>query len=108
LSDSLGDLFGALADPTRRTMLQAMVRDGSISAPVLTASLPITRQAIAKHLATLEGAGLLERERGSGREVRYSLRAGALDPALAWLGETDRAWEARLRRLKGAVEGTFE
>jgi DNA-binding transcriptional ArsR family regulator len=108
LSDSLGDLFGALADPTRRAMLAAMVRDGSTSAPSLSDSLPITRQAIAKHLATLEGAGLLERERGSGREVRYSLRAGALDPAMAWLSETDRAWETRLGRLKGAVEGTLK
>jgi DNA-binding transcriptional ArsR family regulator len=102
--DQLGQLFGALADPTRREMVAAMVREGSTSVPKLTAKLPITRQAIAKHLTTLHDAGLLERAPAKGREVHYSLRAGALDPALAWLSETDRAWEARLHRLKGAVE----
>jgi DNA-binding transcriptional ArsR family regulator len=110
LSDDepLGQVFAALADPTRREMVAAMVRDGSTSVPKLTATLPITRQAIAKHLATLHDAGLLDRAPSVGREVRYSLRAGALDPALAWLHETDRAWEARLHRLKGTVERGVE
>jgi DNA-binding transcriptional ArsR family regulator len=98
-------VFGALADPTRRSMLVTLMRDGATSVPVLTAELPISRQAIAKHLAVLDGAGLIERRPGAGREVRYQLRAGALSPAAAWIQEADSAWAGRLDRLKSAVEG---
>jgi ArsR family transcriptional regulator, cadmium/lead-responsive transcriptional repressor len=54
LSDDVGPVFAALADPTRRSMLQALLRDGTTTVPALTAALPISRQAIAKHLATLD------------------------------------------------------
>ena len=75
-------MFAALADPTRRRIVEPLVREGSTSVPALTAALPITRQAVAKHLATLGDAGLVERSpEGTGREVRYRLRAGALRPA---------------------------
>jgi DNA-binding transcriptional ArsR family regulator len=98
-------VFGALADPTRRLMLGTLLRDGATSVPVLTAELPITRQAIAKHLAVLDGAGLIERQPGGGgREVHYQLRPEALAPAAAWLQEADAAWAGRLDRLKSAVE----
>lgn len=97
-------MFGALADPTRRGVVQALLRDGSTSVPALSAQLPITRQAVAKHIATLEQAGLLERLPGRGREVRYGLRGEAIAPAAAWLNEAGRAWETRLGRLKSAVE----
>jgi DNA-binding transcriptional ArsR family regulator len=99
-----GPVFAALADPTRRWMVEAFLREGSASAPQLTSALPITRQAVAKHLATLSDAGLIERAPGSGREVNYRLRRGALDPASTWLRETEAAWEDRLPRLKDAVE----
>jgi DNA-binding transcriptional ArsR family regulator len=105
LSDSLGEVFAALSDPTRRSMVEAIIRDGSTSAPALSGSLPISRQAVAKHLAALDHAGLLERAPGRGREVRYRLRDGALQPASAWLAGADAAWERRLDRLKDAVEG---
>lgn len=105
MSDQLGLVFGALADPTRRQMLDALLRDGSTSVPALTAELPITRQAVAKHLAVLDGAGLIERQPGGGREVRYQLRAGALEPASAWMRSADAAWARRLDALKSAVEG---
>jgi biotin operon repressor len=105
LSDPLGGVFAALADPTRRLMVQALLRDGTTSVPALSAELPITRQAIAKHLATLDDAGLIERVPASGREVPYRLRAGALTPATVWLGEAEAAWDGRLARLKDAVEG---
>jgi predicted ArsR family transcriptional regulator len=86
-----GLIFGALADPTRRSMLEAIERDGTTSVPALTAELPITRQAVAKHLVTLDEAGLIERvPGGSGREVRYRLAEG---------------WGGRLQRLKKLVEG---
>jgi DNA-binding transcriptional ArsR family regulator len=104
LSNQVGHVFAALADPTRRRMLEALLRDGTTTVPVLTASLPITRQAVAKHLSMLDHAGLVERAPTSGREVRYRLRAGALTGAMAWLRRADAAWDARLGRLKDAVE----
>jgi DNA-binding transcriptional ArsR family regulator len=104
LSDELGAVFAALADPTRRLMVQALLRDGSTSTPALSAGLPITRQAVAKHLATLEDAHLLERVPSPGREVRYRLRGEALTQATDWLRETEAGWERRLGRLKGALE----
>ena len=105
MSDRLGAVFAALADPTRRAMLEALVREGSTSVPELSEELPISRQAIAKHLASLQRAGLIERARGGeGREVRYDLRAGALAGASAWLEDTERDWERRLSRLKRVVE----
>jgi DNA-binding transcriptional ArsR family regulator len=100
-----GPVFAALADPTRRFIVEQLTRDGSTSVPALTSALPITRQAVAKHLATLDEAGLVERAPGGGREVRYSLRAGALHEAAAWMQAADAAWDDRLRRLKQTVEG---
>lgn len=81
--------------------------EGTTSVPKLTAELPITRQAVAKHLATLDQAGLIERVSGdrSGREVHYRLRPSALHQAATWLAEADAAWEQRLGRLKRVVEG---
>ena len=99
-----GPIFAALADPTRRQMVETFLREGSTSVPALTSTLPITRQAVAKHLATLSAAGLVERAPGAGREVRYRLRPGALGPAASWLRETEAAWDERLPRLKRAVE----
>jgi len=85
-------------------MIEALLREGTTSVPRLTVELPITRQAVAKRLATLDHAGLVERAPAGGREVRYRLRDGALVSASAWLAETESAWERRLARLKGAVE----
>jgi DNA-binding transcriptional ArsR family regulator len=102
--DELGHVFAALADPTRRAMIDALLRDGMTSVPRLSAELPITRQAVAKHLATLDAAGLVERAPADGREVRYRLRDGALESASEWLARTEAAWDRRLARLKDAVE----
>lgn len=104
MSDQLGSVFGALADPTRRSMVEVLLRDGSTSVPSLSADLPISRQAVAKHLAALEDAGLLERLPGAGREVRYALRGEALEPAAAWLRDAGSSWDRRLGGLKRAVE----
>jgi DNA-binding transcriptional ArsR family regulator len=104
LTTDPGPVFAALADPTRRQIVETFLREGSASAPALTSTLPITRQAIAKHLATLSAAGLIERAPGRGREVHYRLREGALGPATTWLRETEAAWGRRLPRLKRAVE----
>ena len=81
MSDTIGPVFAALADPTRRHVVETLVRDGSTSVPALSSALPISRQAIAKHLAALGDAGSDRAgARGTGREVRYRLRAGALRP----------------------------
>jgi DNA-binding transcriptional ArsR family regulator len=108
LSDDVGAVFAALADPTRRYIVEHLLREGSTTVPALTSALPITRQAVAKHLVTLDAAGLVERERGAGhtagRGVRYRLHEGALRPATAWLREAEAAWDDRLARLKESVE----
>ncbi len=104
MSDPLGQVFAALADPTRRGMVQTLLSEGSTSVPALSAGLPISRQAVAKHVAALEEAGLLERLPGQGREVHYALRGEALAPAAAWLQDAEASWDRRLARLKRAVE----
>lgn len=104
MSDRLGEVFGALADPTRREMVNRMLEGGTTSVPALNATLPISRQAIAKHLAALDNAGLVERAPAAGREVVYRLRPGALGPAAAWISAADAAWDARLTRLKDTLE----
>lgn len=98
-------VFGALSDPTRRHMLLTLIDEGTTSAPRLSSALPISRQAVAKHLTALDQAGLIERNPGGGREVTYRLRPEALRPAAAWIAEADDAWAARLDRLKRAFEG---
>jgi DNA-binding transcriptional ArsR family regulator len=70
--DPLGLVFGALADPSRRQVIGYLSERGTATATELTGELPMTRQAVAKHLATLAGAGLVESER-QGRETRYRL-----------------------------------
>jgi DNA-binding transcriptional ArsR family regulator len=102
--DRVGEVFAALADPTRRLMVAALLREETTSVPALSAVLPITRQAVAKHLLALDHAGLIERAPAPEREVRYRLRAGALRPASAWLRDAEAAWDRRLARLKDAVE----
>lgn len=105
MSEPLDALFAALADPTRRAVLETLLRDGSTSVPALTGALPMSRQAIAKHLAVLGEAGLVERApSGAAREVRYRLCDGALEPAAAWIARADAAWDGRLARLKETVE----
>jgi DNA-binding transcriptional ArsR family regulator len=104
LTDQVGTVFSALADPTRRWMVETLLREESTTVPALTSALPITRQAVAKHLAILDHAGLVDRATGPGREVRYRLRPGALSPASTWLHSAEAAWDDRLARLKDAVE----
>jgi DNA-binding transcriptional ArsR family regulator len=91
LSDPLGQVFGALADPSRRHVLGFIAERGTATATELTGELPITRQAVAKHLATLAGAGLVESER-QGRETRYRLT------------EAGEEWDDRLDALRRHLE----
>ena len=100
MSDPIGPVFAALADPTRRHVVETLVREGSTSVPALSAALPISRQAIAKHLAALGDAGLIERAPEARPRGALPPAARRAAPASAWLDETAAAWDERLARLK--------
>jgi len=93
-------VFVALADPTRRTILAALATDGPSTATELAARLPITRQAIAKHLALMADAGLISPEPGERRRVRYRLRSAPVQTAQQFLGALANTWDDRLDALQ--------
>lgn len=90
------DVFSALADPTRRYVLEALATRGDATATELATELPMTRQAVTKHLAALGDAGLVDATR-TGRETRYRLTPEPLGDAVGWL---ERIWDERLAALK--------
>jgi DNA-binding transcriptional ArsR family regulator len=96
--EHVGAVFAALADPTRRRVLQELADRPGVTASALAADLPVSRQAIVKHLTALRKAGLAERER-SGREAHYRLRPAPLTDAVAWMATTGAQWDERLARL---------
>ena len=97
--DAAEAVLGALGDATRRQVLTAVAHEGPCTATELAAELPVTRQAVAKHLAVLRDAGLVQVER-AGRDARYAVVPGATAPAAAWLTEVGAAWDRRLGRLR--------
>jgi DNA-binding transcriptional ArsR family regulator len=92
-------VFTALADPTRRAILAALASRGSATATELAVALPITRQAIAKHLALLATAGLVTAEQGERRRVRYRLRSAPMQVAQQFLAALARDWDSALDAL---------
>ncbi len=92
-------VFSALSDPGRRRLLETLAGRESASLTELAAQLPVTRQAVSKHLAALGKAGLVEAER-AGRETRYRLTPEPLGEAAAWIEQVGSAWDARLARLR--------
>lgn len=96
-------VFDALGDPTRRTILQEVVRRGPITATALSKRLPVSRQAIGKHLVVLVDAGLVSGER-AGREKRFSANTSPMVDASRWLATAGTAWDDRLARLTDRVE----
>src|SRR4051794_21916089 len=102
-ADPLGPVFAALADPTRRRVVETVLAEGSVTVPRLTDELPMSRQAVAKHVDALAQAGVLARE-GQGRRLSYRLDPDALRGASAWLQHVEREWDTRLARLKRSVE----
>ena len=97
------DLWSAVGDPTRRRMLDQLLVDGPGTAPGLSEELPVTRQAVAKHLHVLERAGLVQGT-AIGRERRYRVVDAQLSRAVAQLSTVGAAWDARLRRIKTIAE----
>ncbi|MEM9563885.1 MAG: metalloregulator ArsR/SmtB family transcription factor [Actinomycetota bacterium] len=97
-----GDPFGALADPTRRHILELLVRDGPSTATALAGQLDISRQAVAKHLQLLAGAGVAESAR-VGRETRFEARTAGFDDIRRWLAQVESDWQGRLDRLSQSL-----
>ncbi|WP_285572700.1 metalloregulator ArsR/SmtB family transcription factor [Streptomyces sp. RTGN2] len=96
-------VLAALADPTRRQMLGLLSAHGQATATTLAGGLPISRQAVVKHLAVLDAAGLV----GSvkvGREVRYAVRSEALDATARWMAALSSDWDRRLAKIKRIAE----
>lgn len=96
---ALDTLFGALADPTRRLLVERLLTKGPATATALAETTPMTRQAILKHLQVLEAAGLLAHER-AGREVRYRVTPQPLVGAVGWILDTAGLWDKRIDRLR--------
>ena len=92
-------VFDALGDPGRRALVATVAARGSATATELAAELPVTRQAVAKHLSALARAGLVESAR-AGRETRYRLTPGPLGEALDWMVSVGAEWDERLAALR--------
>ena len=101
--DEDDDLWEAMADPTRRKLLDLLVARGQATATTLTADMPVSRQAISKHLALLERVGLVDARR-QGREVRYHVREQRLADATRALSQVADRWDLRLRAIKRLAE----
>jgi DNA-binding transcriptional ArsR family regulator len=104
VSGSVDDeLWSAIGDPTRRQMLDLLLATGSGTATSLSEQLPVTRQAVSKHLLVLDRVGLVRGET-SGRERHYRIDGAQLERALAQLNAVSTAWDGRLRRIKRLAE----
>lgn len=97
------DLWSAIGDPTRRRMLDLLLVDGGGTATTLSEHLPVTRQAVAKHLGVLDRAGLVHAT-AAGREMRYRIDDAQFARATSQLASVSAAWDGRLRRIKQLAE----
>lgn len=97
--DRTAAVFAALGDPTRREVIRFLSAEGPVTATGLASRLPVTRQAVSKHLAALAEAGLVSAER-HGREVQYRLRTEPLTAAMGWMADVGAEWDKRLSALR--------
>lgn len=102
-AEGVDSVLAALADPTRRHLLDLLAAQGEVTATSLAERLPVTRQAVVKHLAVLDAAGLVSGHR-VGREVRYEVRPAALDATARWMVALAADWDRRLARVKRIAE----
>jgi DNA-binding transcriptional ArsR family regulator len=98
-SGRVDDVFDALGDPARRSLVRAIAARGDATATELAADQPVTRQAVATQLGVVADAGLLSATR-SGRETRYAVTPGPLRDAVSWMVEVGAAWDERLKKLR--------
>ena len=104
MSDPVDDaLWSAIGDPTRRRIVDLLLADGDGTATTLSDRLPVTRQAVAKHLGVLDRV-LLVRARPAGREKRYRVDEAQLARAVAQLTSVGAAWDSRLQRIRRIAE----
>jgi DNA-binding transcriptional ArsR family regulator len=101
--EAVDSVLVALADPTRRQLLDLLAAQGETTATVLAGRLPVSRQAVVKHLAVLDAAGLVTGHR-VGREVRYAVRPAALDATARWMAALAVDWDRTLARIKRLAE----
>jgi ArsR family transcriptional regulator, cadmium/lead-responsive transcriptional repressor len=97
------DLWSAIGDPTRRRVLDLLLTEGASTPTALSEQLPVTRQAVSKHLAILDRVGLVH-VTPAGRERRYEVDEAQLARAVAQLADVGSTWDARLRRIKQIAE----
>jgi DNA-binding transcriptional ArsR family regulator len=100
---SVETVLGALADPTRRQVLEALAAHPAASASALARELPISRQMVLKHLGVLQESGLVTSVR-AGREVLFQVRSAPLAETADWLGSLAAQWDSRLATLKARAE----
>ncbi|NUT99423.1 MAG: helix-turn-helix transcriptional regulator [Saccharothrix sp.] len=105
--DAVGGVLAALADPTRRRLLDLLAAHGAVTATTLAGVLPVTRQAIVKHLTVLDAAGLVVGSK-VGREMRYTLRPDGLDATKRWMNALAADWDRRLAAIKQFAESARE
>ena len=103
MTDPAGAVFTALADPTRRFVVSYLAEGGAVTATELAEKLPISRQAVAKHLAALSDAGLVDASK-VGRETRYRLTPDAFTEAMSWMADVGARWDRRLDALRRHVD----
>jgi DNA-binding transcriptional ArsR family regulator len=96
-------VFAALADPTRREIAKLLAEQGPLTPTELARQLPITRQAVTKHLGALDEAGLVRWAR-QGRETRYRLTPRPLEAAALWMAALGAEWDERLEALRSLFE----
>ncbi|MFD1149914.1 ArsR/SmtB family transcription factor [Saccharothrix hoggarensis] len=101
--DVVDGVLAALSDPTRRQLLDVLAARGEATATTLAERLPVSRQAVVKHLAVLDAAGLVSGSR-VGREVRYAVRPEALDATARWMAALAADWDRRLATIKRLAE----
>jgi ArsR family transcriptional regulator, cadmium/lead-responsive transcriptional repressor len=97
------ELWSAIADPSRRQVLDLLVSNGAVSASWLAGRVPFSRQAVSKHLVVLERAGLIARHK-QGREVLYQVQAARLDQATRAMADLAAQWDRRLAAIKRLAE----
>lgn len=106
-AEAVDGVLAALADPTRRRLLDLLAAQREATATTLAAQLPVSRQAVVKHLAVLDAAGLVSGRR-AGREMRYTVRPAALDATSRWMAALASDWDRRLAGIKRIAEAAEE